>query len=62
MLKFVMYLVIGIAGLVLLFEGLRVLLVLIAFLVIGSVGLVLFFWGLSGIQRAMTDLANRDKK
>lgn len=62
MLKFVMYLAIVIAGLVLLFEGLRALLVLIAFFVIGSVGLVLFFGGLSGIQRAMTDLANHDKK
>lgn len=62
MLKVVMYLVIGVAALVLLFEGLRALLILIAFLVIPSVGLVLFFGGLAGIQRAINDLAGRDEE
>ena len=62
MLKAVMYLVIGIAALVLLFEGLRALLILIGLLVIAIVGLVLFFGGLVGVQRAMNDLARRDEE
>ena len=62
MLKVVMYLVIGIAALVLLFEGLRALLILIGLLVFAIVGLVLFFGGLVGVQRAMNDLARRDEE
>ena len=62
MLKVVMYLLIGIAALVLLFEGLRALLILIGLLVIAIVGLVLFFGGLVGVQRAMNDLARRDEE
>lgn len=60
--KFLIYLVIGIAALVLLFAGLRTFLILIGFLVIGIVGLVLFFGGLVGIQRAMNDLAGGDEE